>query len=723
MVAKRPASNKKQAVPRTRAKRSKTVLDSEPQLEIVPVDKTKSLPAKVKMAEPALPAGGEVKQKQTKTNVQARTANVESAKITAFVREKSVIRRTVVILVLAIAVVIVTFPITVTVIGRSLNEINNNVQVLSDLRLQIEEIKTSYARQSIDTKNLFLRGHDEDELSRYVESINAQAVNINGLLNQVYNNPIADVYVEDLKRFQKEHTELMHTFGEAIDVFQETQNYREADQYTRGTGKGAEEIIENVITLLDAEQRDVVVSSQESIQGFLITLSIVLVGAALGLGTFLSFLLIRPIRRLVTFSNRLEEIDVTGLKKYEPFKIQARDEIGSMINSFNNFARVIIDYSVNLEKKVIERTSELAKANRNLEQTLTDLKETQTQLLESEKMAALGQLIAGVAHEVNTPAGAIKGAIGEIDRDYGLFLDNVISTMSTLSDKYNEVYVGSCKKIIGFGARELSTREQREIGKQLQDKMERSDIEDAREYGRSLAAIGFTDENVDTILPLYKGTKNIEAIHESFYQLGMSQVHVRDIKIAIDRITQLVKALKNYARVDSNELVDTNVVEGIDDTLIILHNKLKRAVVVDKQYEQDIPKIVANAEQLNQVWTNLINNAVQAMKGEGKITVRVKIQNKKAILVEVEDTGTGIDKKHIDKIFDAYFTTKPKGEGTGLGLNICQQIINEHNGKLTVKSQPGKTVFSVLLPMDSSRTAAKAVPKNNKQAAEPAVSS
>ncbi|BBM89243.1 hypothetical protein COTS27_00938 [Spirochaetota bacterium] len=616
-----------------------------------------------------------------------------------FVRQSSVIRRTIWILIFGFVIILATIPIAVVVIGRNLSNINNNIQVLSDLRLKIQSVKTSYAAQSIDTKNLFLRGHDESELLYYVNSINEQSLTIYTELAQVYENPAAETYTEDLKTFQREHEELMRTFSEAIDFYQENQDYKKADSYTRGTGQGVEEILDDVISRLDERQREVVTESQGNIQNFLIQASIGLIVGTIGFGLLLSFLLITPIRRLVSFSNKIEKLGGKLTKKYEPVKIDVRDEIGSMIHTFNNFAQVILDYSMNLEKKVTQRTSALAAANKNLQKTLADLKNTQTQLLESEKMAALGQLIAGIAHEVNTPAGAIKGAIGEIDRDYGLFLDNVVSAFALLNDKQNKIYIKSCKNIISYGAKEITTRDQRLIGRAIEEKMEKSGIKDADTYSRSLATIGFNLDNIEAVLPLYKAGKSKDAVHDSLYQLGMAQVHVRDIKIAIERISQLIRALKNYARVEVDDLVEINIVDGIEDTLIILHNKIKRAIKVVKEYDENIPDIVASGEQLNQVWTNLINNAVQAMKGEGTITIRVKNKKNNAVVVEVEDSGGGIPAANLSKIFDAYFTTKPRGEGTGLGLSICKQIIDKHEGKISVTSRPGRTVFTVGLPV------------------------
>ncbi|MBE9563212.1 MAG: HAMP domain-containing histidine kinase, partial [Proteobacteria bacterium] len=185
-------------------------------------------------------------------------------------------------------------------------------------------------------------------------------------------------------------------------------------------------------------------------------------------------------------------------------------------------------------------------------------------------------------------------------------------------------------------------------------------------------------------------------IQHSLRQFGTSQIHVRDIKIAIDRIAKIVKALKHYSHIDDSNLTLTSLQEDLDNTLIILHNQLKHGVIVHKKYD-DIPPFRCYADLLNQVWTNLIYNSVQAMNAQGEIFVRLKKINDK-IIVEIEDNGPGIPEDVMPKIFESNFTTKSKGEGTGLGLSICQELIQKHQGKIEVDSKPGRTCFKVILP-------------------------
>lgn len=189
-----------------------------------------------------------------------------------------------------------------------------------------------------------------------------------------------------------------------------------------------------------------------------------------------------------------------------------------------------------------------------------------------------------------------------------------------------------------------------------------------------------------------------EEIHTSLFKFGMSQIHVRDIKIAIGRIVNLVKALKLYSHAGQDEIMMTDLRQDFENTLTILHNRLKRGVAIHKEFE-DIPQVKCYADQLNQVWTNLINNAIEAMAGVGEIWIRIRNYDQDTVEVQIEDNGPGISPVNLDKIFEAYFTTKPKGEGTGLGLSISKEIIEKHHGTLTVKSRPGQTVFTVRLPI------------------------
>ncbi|MBO6536267.1 MAG: HAMP domain-containing protein [Balneolaceae bacterium] len=346
--------------------------------------------------------------------------------------------------------------------------------------------------------------------------------------------------------------------------------------------------------------------------------------------------------------------------------------------------------------KLENQSIQLQKEKERATNTLDDLKNAQVQLVQSEKMAALGQLVASVAHEINTPSGAINSAIDEINRDYIDILNDLIVVTEALPNSKKVLYLNTCKQIIG-AEKTLTTSEVRKEARKIKKVDSIFSMMDAAFYSRLLAQVGFTAENVDEIKPLFEDELGPMVIN-SFHNIGMSQIHVRDIRIAISRIIQLVKALKTYSRVDNETESYTSLKDDLENTLIILHNKTKRAITIEKEFEE-VPNVKCYPGRLNQVWTNLIHNSIQAMKGSGTIIIRLKNIDEDWVSVEVEDNGPGIPEENLSSIFDPYFTTNAKGEGTGLGLSISKEIINDHSGTIDVESEPGRTRFIVKIPV------------------------
>lgn len=409
----------------------------------------------------------------------------------------------------------------------------------------------------------------------------------------------------------------------------------------------------------------------------------------------IGWLLVGRQQEIKPFCPPFDQGDVETLETIAGFISIRLDNI-SLLNNLRTAHASLEEMNKSLEKKVQERTTQLDKINKDLKNAIEELKQTQAQAVHAEKMAGLGQLIAGISHEINTPAGAIVNSIAEIKNDYGALLNELVEFAPQLNGDLQEDYLQACQLVLAH-KKEISTAEARQIARELEKYFEDDGIENPRPISKNLSLIGFNRENASTLLNLLKSSHQT-LIHEHFFKLGMTQIHVRDIELAITRIVSLVKALKLYSHAGETDLLISNLREDIENTLIILHNKLKRGVVVHEHYE-DIPPFECYADQLNQVWTNLINNAIEAMKGEGQIWIRTKkIEN--GVLVEIEDNGPGIPDQILLKIFDPYFTTKPKGEGTGLGLAISKSIIEKHHGKIDVSSQPGQTKFSVFLPIE-----------------------
>jgi signal transduction histidine kinase len=175
---------------------------------------------------------------------------------------------------------------------------------------------------------------------------------------------------------------------------------------------------------------------------------------------------------------------------------------------------------------------------------------------------------------------------------------------------------------------------------------------------------------------------------------------MNEIKQGASQISDIVAAFKSYSYLDQAPVQSINVEEGLDSTLLILRNKLKSGISVRKEYSNDLPEILAYGSELNQVWTNILDNAIDALDGSGEIIIRTDFDNDE-VIVEIEDNGSGIPPEVLPKIFDPFFTTKLPGKGSGLGLDISYNIIaHKHKGDIQVESKPGKTCFQIRLPVN-----------------------
>jgi signal transduction histidine kinase len=241
------------------------------------------------------------------------------------------------------------------------------------------------------------------------------------------------------------------------------------------------------------------------------------------------------------------------------------------------------------------------------------------------------------------------------------------------------------------------TRSDRELS--LESWLQTLGIDTTGDLVPALVSFGYEQDELEDLKNVFDAQQFVILLEWLSFKFAIYSL-VGEIGLGTNRIVELVTALKTYTYMDKAPVQSVDVREGLDNTLIILHNKLKRGVTVIREYADNLPVIQAYAGELNQVWTNLIDNAIDAMDGEGTLVVRARREDS-WVVVEIEDNGKGIPEENKSKIFDPFFTTKGPGVGTGLGLNISRNlVVRKHQGEISVMSEPGRTCFSVRLPID-----------------------
>jgi len=398
----------------------------------------------------------------------------------------------------------------------------------------------------------------------------------------------------------------------------------------------------------------------------------------------------------------LDDLEVHQPDKILPLEVSTTpifDEQGKIIYAIAAFQditkrkqaeKLLADYNRTLETQVTERTQELAQA-------LEELKTTQDELIQKEKMAALGQLIAGVAHEINTPLGAIRSSAGNIAKFLDQTLNHLPTLFQSLSTEDSAIFLALLQRSLQHQSI-FSTKEERKFKRALRRELENLDIADADIIAERLVIMGISDK-IELFIPLLKRADSLQLL-EIAYKLSELKRGTATINTSTERAAKVVFALKTYSRYDqSGEKITVNLTEGIETVLTLYQNQLKQGVKVIRNYAE-IPLVSCYPDELNQVWINLIHNGLQAMDNRGCLTIDVTQENQQA-KISITDSGCGIPEEIKGKIFEPFFTTKSAGEGSGLGLDIVKKIIDKHLGCMTVESQPGRTTFSVFIPIES----------------------
>lgn len=338
------------------------------------------------------------------------------------------------------------------------------------------------------------------------------------------------------------------------------------------------------------------------------------------------------------------------------------------------------------------------------------LRSTELVLRQSEKMAQLGTMTAGIAHELNNPAAAIsrgadqlQGFISELQQLHiqlsKLNLDN--AQMDSLMS-LDQLAKQRALQPIDLDMLGRSDREE-----QIETWLDEQEIEDAWELAPILVNLGYQEDQLDHLMDTFDLGELPTVIHWlgiTYNTYGL----LEEIAQGSTRMSDIVKALKSYAYLDQAPVQMVDIHESLDNTLVMLRGKLKGGITVKREYEQDLPRINAYGSELNQVWTNIIDNAFDAMEGQGELILRT-YHNSDWVTVHIQDSGPGIPPEIQPKLFSPFFTTKSVGKGTGLGLNISYNIVKKHGGDIKVFSYPGKTCFEVYLPVNFEKMQAGSV--------------
>ncbi len=339
-----------------------------------------------------------------------------------------------------------------------------------------------------------------------------------------------------------------------------------------------------------------------------------------------------------------------------------------------------------------------------LHAVISRLTQNEALLHQQEKMAALGTLSAGLAHELNNPAAAAErsaSALQQVISDWqGLTNELDAITINNDQAEWIRNLRGEILSRLGSPLK-LDSLDRIDRAEELQAWLEEREVKQSWELAPAMVSYGWDPAALEKIRAEAARFPQKDASNLIFQWLGAgSQMMslLAEVLEATGRIAQIVRAVKSYTYLDQAPLQEVDIHEGLENTLLILQHKTRQGIIIKRQYSSSLPRIEAYASELNQVWTNILDNAIDAMHGKGEISLHTYLQDDQ-VVIDISDNGPGIPPDIQQRIFEPFFTTKPPGLGTGLGLHISNDIVaNRHHGQIKVFSKPGETLFRTILP-------------------------